>query len=227
MSLQNGVEMAEGVEFYQIYYRDEQKKDLFSFSIPYFNNTLTHFFENSVIKSLVTRAEAKKIAVCSWKLREKLRRNIGGKFLTEEMLAQDFDVMSFTSNSRHHKMLEAAEVWHNGFKSLLSSILREIGMSLPKDIKHPIYSNHFCATSQVYKSYVNDCLVPCMDVMDNHPTIRRLCWRDSNYSQLANEPLSEHAQEQLGISYYPMHPFILERLFSVWINDKNLNVKQI
>ena len=143
------------------------------------------------------------------------------------MLYDDFDVLSFTTNTKHHDMLGAAEIWHRGFNELLGNILEEIGIMLPRKVKYAIYSNHFCATSKIYKAYVNDCLIPAMNIMDNHPSIRRLCWQDSKYSQLIDEPLSESAKEKLGISYYPMFPFILERLFSVWINDKELNVKTI
>jgi len=47
-------------EFYQIYYHDSQIEKLYPFAIPYFNETLTIFFENSVIKDVVMSTESPK-----------------------------------------------------------------------------------------------------------------------------------------------------------------------
>jgi hypothetical protein len=42
------------LDFYQIYYKEEQRDYLYDFAIPYFNRKVTPYFENSLIKTLVT-----------------------------------------------------------------------------------------------------------------------------------------------------------------------------
>ena len=43
-------------------------------------------------------------------------------------------------------------------------------------------------------------------------------WEDSGYKALTSERL----KQVTGLDYYPMHTFILERLLSVWIDNKEL-----
>ncbi len=215
--------MAEQIDFYQIIFHEEHKNKLFPFAKPYFNQTLTPFFENSVIKKLVLESEADKIAVCSWALKSKLRLNL--RPLTENVLLEDFDVLSFTRSSKFHKMLASAEVWHPGFTELLTKIMQKAVGLTPKNPKYPIYQNAFCAKSQVYKKYVNEFLIPCMEVMEKD--VKKECWQDSNYTKLKREPLTDKAKKDLGVGYYPMHPFICERFFSQWLEKQNLNVQYL
>jgi hypothetical protein len=217
--------MAERVDFYQVFYKDGQEKTMFPFAIPYFNPELTPFFENSVIETLVSESDADKIGVCSWALKSKARLIL--RPLTESVLQEDFDVLSLSRNSKHHKMLISAEVWHPGFVSLLTKIMNRIGFKTPINPKYPIYQNAFIARSAIYKRYVSEFLSPAMEVMMTDEEIRGLCWQDSNYTKLKREPLTEDAKKYLGVSYYPMHPFLCERFFSQWLEKQNLNIQYL
>lgn len=216
--------MAERVDFYQIYYKNDQLSRLFPFATPYFNQNLTPFFENSVIKELVLASEADKIGVCSWALRFKMKLAL--RPLTEEVMQEDFDVLSLSRNSKYHEMLKSAEVWHPGFNDIMHKILTKIGFTLKKP-RYPIYQNAFIARVDVYKEYVNEFLIPAIEVMEKDQEIRNLCWKDSGYTKLKNEPLTDSAKKQLGVGYYPMHPFLCERFISQWLETKNLNVKYL
>lgn len=217
--------MAQTVDFYQIIFKASQRNNLYPFAKEYFNQTLTPFFENSVIKEVVLKSEADKIGVVSHALKQKMRLNL--RPLTLEVLNEDFDVLSFTRNSKFHKMIPAAEAWHPGFSDLLEDIMGMIGYSIRKVPKYPIYQNAFVAKSHIYKQYVKDFLIPAMTVMETDPKIKKLCWQDSNYTKLKNEPLTDRAKMDLGVGYYPMHPFICERFFSQWLETKNLNVQYL
>lgn len=222
--------MAEPVDFYQICYKPEHESECYPFSKRYFNDSLTEFFENTVIKTLVTASEADKIAVCSWKLRQKMRWNVRRpRELTLDVLKSDFQVLSFTGNTQYHQMLNAAEAWHPGFKLIMGKILKNLGDPMPLEIKKPIYQNHFCATRQVYQQYVFEYLSPAMILMNNDPELRELCWRDSNYSNLAKKDAAtpEFLKEKIGVPYYPYHPFILERLFSVFCHNRKIKVEYL
>jgi hypothetical protein len=225
--LSEGLEMAHDLDFVQIVYLEEQKSACFPFARIHFNDKLTTFFENSVIKDVVLHSEAEKIAVCSWKLKEKMRWNVcRPRELTEQVLKTNFEVMSFTCNTKHHQFLQAADKWHPGFVDLMKKILNEIEKDTPSEIKNPIYQNHFCATKQVYKKYVREYLAPAMDVMERPGEIRELCWKDSNYSNLnkSQAATAERLQASIGVPYYPMHAFILERLFSIFCHNEKVKV---
>lgn len=219
--------MAGQVDFVQIIYKEEHKSLCYPFARIHFNDSLTHFFENSVIKDVVLKSEAQKIAVCSWKLRQKMKWNVCmPRPLTEDVLKIDYQVMSFTCNTKYHQTLAAADKWHPGFIDLIGKILNRIGEKLPSEVKYPIYQNHFCAKSSVYREYVNNCLIPAMWVMDHDEEIKELCWRDSNYSNLAKKDAAspQFLLSQIGVPYYPMHAFILERLFSIFCHNHKIKV---
>lgn len=211
----------------QIYYKDEQKSACYPFADLHFNDRLTIFFENSIIKDLVLASKDEKIAVCSWKLKEKMRWNVcSPRELTQDVLETDYEVLSFTCNTKGHGMLYAAERWHKGFTETMTKILDSIGQKMPGEVKRPIYQNHFSAKLGIYQDYVNRWLSPAMEVMTNDPKINKMVMHDSNYSQLAKDSAakSEWLQEKIGVPFYPLAPFILERLFSIYIHNNKIPV---
>ena len=124
-------------------------------------------------------------------------------------------------------MIPAADVWHPQFSTILCKILHKLGRNIVQVPKNPIYQNAFVAKSEVYKKYVTNFLSPAMEVMETDEEIKKLCWQDSNYTKLKREPLSDKAKVQLGVGYYPMHPFLCERFFSQWLERENLNVQYL
>lgn len=218
------------LSFYQIYFKEEQKEKMFPFAIPYENINLTIFFENSVISDLVPRETADKIAICSWKLKDKLRWNVGkprkADEITQDVLESDYEVMPFTQNSKYHEMLAAASLWHPGFRETMTKIVEGIGKKMPSEVKIPIYQNAFSAKREIYQDYVNDYLNPAMELVKNDPEIYKLATVDSHYTKLMREDCAsaEYLQEKIGFPYYPLIPFILERLFSVYVHNKNIKV---
>lgn len=216
--------MASEVDFYQIVYKEEQKSACYPFAKIHFNDTLTPFFENSVIAELVLSSKAEKIAVCSWKLKEKMRWycHCQRVEVKRELFDRDFQVLSLTCSSKHHQFLNAAEKWHPGFKEVMKKILGSLGKSMPEEVKCPIYQNHFVAKSEIYKRYVNKYLVPAMAFMKEDKD----CWADSKYTQLnkIDAANGEYLKSKIGVDYYPMHPFILERMFSIFCHNEGIKV---
>jgi hypothetical protein len=214
-------------DFFQIIYDDSQRKECYEFALVYHNQTLTPFFENSVISELVGTSKADKIAVCSWKLKQKLKWYIGKpQEITPELLESDYEVMSFTKNTSMHRMFAAAEANHKGFVTVFKKICDAIGVKFTGEVKIPIYQNHFSAKREIYHDYVKEYLNPAMEIMQNDPEINKLVMADSNYSTLTSKR-PEHLKEiehKLGIGYYPLAPFLLERLFSVFVQNEKINV---
>ena len=59
---------------------------------------------------------------------------------------------------------------------------------------------------------------------------RKRSWpQDSNYFKLKghNSDLAEQLKTYLRMDYCPLAPFLLERLFSVWVNYRGLNIKTL
>lgn len=214
----------------QIYYKDEQKSSCYPFADLYFNDGLTIFFENSVIKDLVLASTDEKIGVCSWKLKEKMRWNIlRPRQLTQEVLETEYDVLCFTGNSKNHQMLTSAERWHEGFKATMKKCLDVIDQKMPAEVKTPIYQNSFMARLDIYQDYVKNWLNPIMIATLSDPALFELMTVDSKYSSLAKKDAAspEYLQEKIGMPFYPMSPFILERLFSVYCHNNRINVTQL
>lgn len=211
----------------QVYYAEEQKSKCYPFADLYFNQTLTIFFESSIIKDVVLSTKADKIGVVSWKLREKLRWYIGKpRELTQEVLETDYEVLSFTKNTKDHRMLAAANRWHPGFLTTFDKILAKIGVSRPGEVKIPIYQNHHISKTEIYKDYVIKYLSPAMDCMLNDPEINALAMADSRYSDLTHQS-AQHLEAKLGIAYYPLAPFLLERLFSIYVQNNRIPVTHL
>ena len=79
------------------------------------------------------------------------------------------------------------------------------------------------ARTDIYKAYVANYLSPAMELISNDRVINEMAMRDSNYSRLSKQS-AEPLQDKIGISYYPMVPFLLERLFSVFCQNEKINV---
>jgi hypothetical protein len=217
-------------ELIQIYYHESQKDHLLPIAKPFFNEKLTIFFENSVINELVMNTKADKIGVCSWKLSQKLRWNIGkpqlAEHITEELINSEYDVLPFTRNSKYHQMISAADLWHPGFRSVLGKILDKIGIPMPNEVSVPIYQNAFMARTEIYQDYIVKYLLPVMYLILGVEEIYNLATVDSGYTKLAKKDAADadYLEQKIGFRYYPLVPFLLERLFSIYIHNKKINI---
>lgn len=220
------------LQFWQIYFKDEQLPTLYPFATPYNNEgKLTGYFENSVIAELVPQSTADLIGVCSWRLKEKrnesstpfiLSKRAGGVDLTEErILSTPFDVAVLTPRNDHHKPLLNASQWYGKawvdafvvFKRWLRS---DLNIKVPDELTTAIYENHFIAKRDIYQSYVRDCLVPALAFVASDPVFMA----DSGYGKRIGARRLIEYQNKTGRKDYMIAPFILERLFSIWIEGK-------
>lgn len=214
-------------KLFQVYYDESQKVHCYPFSDLYFNDSLTIFFENEPISKLVMETKADKIGVTSWKLRDKFKMNVcRPRELTEEVINSDYDVLSFTCNTKYHKMLTAADHWHKGFRAAITKVCESIGQRCPGDVKTPIYQNAFMAKTEIYQDYVKNWLNPAMEAMINDQELKEMVTVDSGYTNLAKKDAADHERLQrlIGMPYYPLAPFVLERLFSIYVQTKRINV---
>lgn len=222
--------MAGSVNLYQIYWKEEQLSNLFDFSIPYKNEKLTYFFENSVIVDIVPRETSDKVGIASHALRQKVGHGIPMRQeFTKEVIEWDYDVLYLGRKQVEHRMLYLLDQWHPGAREILELIFVKLGLDKPKDPKDPIYQNHFIAKTEIYKEYVGQFLKPAIELMSYDEEISKMCMEDSQYFKL-KPPYSEFAtrcREAFGIDYVPLHTFICERFFSCWIHGKPIKVRYL
>ncbi len=115
--------------------------------------------------------------------------------------------------------LEFTELNHKGFMDLFTKICTDLGLKVSEP-KHTIYSNFFIAKKGVFIEYQN-LLRQAVELLETK--YKTEAWEDSGYKALTSERL----KQVTGLEYYPMHTFILERLLSVWIDNKGLKTLDI
>jgi hypothetical protein len=113
--------------------------------------------------------------------------------------------------------LEFTEHQHQGFTELFEMVCKDLGLVV-NEPKHTIYGNFFIAKGSVYKRYVNEVIIRAVQLMETK--YKTIIFRDANYSSGLT---SDKLYEKIGMTYYPFHTFILERLLSVWIDNKRIS----
>lgn len=232
------------LDFYQIIFNESQRGECYPFAKVHFNETLTDFFENDVICRLVPESNADYISVCSWRLKQKRGKSSTPMVLNhklelseEKILSQDFDVAILTPRRAGFLPLYMASSWHGkhwdeAFKVFNEGFLHPNGIGVKQiygneappqtDLKYAIHENHFIARGGLYKMYVNYCLIPAIEFMKSNTDI---FLQDSGYAQRKRDPEEIQAYQKVsGRKDWPIAPFILERLFSIWINNKDLKI---
>lgn len=215
------------IDFRQIIYRHDQAKCLYSFANSFFNEELTPYFENTVIAELVPKSEADFISICSWRLREKRQQGatpilLGNQELTLERIQEnDFDIAILCPVDQHHKTMECSSAWHG---VAWDDAIAELGkfISIPDELEgNAIYQNHFIARKEIYKSYVSECLAPTLQYMRD----KEVFFRPSGYiKKKRDQEEIRRTLAKLGMDDWPIAPFVLERLFRIWIDKKDFKI---
>jgi hypothetical protein len=183
----------------------------------------------------VPTSNADYISVCSWRLRKKRPDAVmslggfGSDALSLEKIEKvmPFDVAILTPRSSTHQPLVMAANWHgkawiDAFEAF-KPFLAQFG-KIPQELVYSIYENHFIARKEIYHGYVNDYLLPAIDFIGTRPEF----FADSLYlSKKRDQDEIKRVQTLLGRKDWPILPFILERLFSFYINGKGFKIVNI
>lgn len=207
--------MGQKIRIYQIYYEAKQLSSLVQdpIFVPYFNEKCTIFFENWVIKTLLEEEKhhfAEYFGVASPRLLQKV------PFFSTERLKKSTegnpDVIIFNpSPAIPIDPIQYADRYHPNFMRHFKAICNEIGINWkPEYYRHIVNSNHFIAKSYIYENYFYQFLNPAIKVMKLMPGLMI----DSRYFR----QLPAHLVKEWGFGYYPLHPFLCERLFSLFLH---------
>lgn len=214
--------MARSITFYQNHYRDEQLQELYPFATPNKNDGLTVHFENSVIADLVPKVDTDLVSVCSWRLRAKRADCIRttGELTEEKLCTYDYDVAVLTPRSPTHDVLGMAAHWHGLNWDRALNKLRDF-IRVPTTLKHVIYENHFAADTALYRHYVLSTLIPAMAFMEAHPAVYLA---SGHYAHRKSPAEAAIIKDRLGLNDWPIGVFVLERLFSIWLQYQDVKV---
>lgn len=172
----------------------------------------SYLFEYNVI--LNTPIVSDYTGFFSWKFRAKTGMNKRVLFnLLKEKNYKEYEVINLCE-PLPKPYLEFSESNHKGFMDLFTSICMDLNL-IVKEPKHVIYSNFFIAKKEIFIEY-QILIKKAIELLDTK--YMGQAWEDSGYNALKKELL----KEVTGLDYYPMHTFILERLISVWIDNKGI-----
>ena len=150
----------------------------------------------------------------SWKFRAKTGMNKRVLFnLLKEKKYTEYDIINLCE-PLPKPYLEFTENNHKGFMELFVNLCADLRLKV-NEPKHTIYSNFFIAKKEVFIEY-QKLLRHAIDLLENKYKIE--AWKDSGYKGLGKERL----KQATGLDHYTMHTFILERLISAWIDNKNI-----
>ena len=217
---------------WQVYYNATTKRSCLDGWNHYDNrNKLNCFFENQVILDLYHRKEHRRsnyFGVFSHAFATKhFFKNGRGQRVTPQSLDNeisqnpDIDLFGFHGRRNTKNVMLQAERYHQGgFKSITQEILDACGYDYPNKTDFVCLFNHFVGRADVYDDYIKTLLEPAMKIMT---AMGDRLFVDQKYKRVSQEMRSA------GLNFYPLHPFICERLPSVYYQQyyRNLSFKQI
>jgi hypothetical protein len=215
--------MKNKITIYSIAYKEDQvvEYDRY-FNSPREKHQQSYLFEYNPIRDILTniKLESQYIGIFSWRFPNKtgvFKKKL--EYYLEKY--PNYDVYNFCTERFNEKYLEFTEQQHPGFFSLFYDICSELGLYC-KEPKHIIYSNFFIARNSIYRDYFNNYVSKAIFLLETK--YKDLAFQDSLYKGALSE---DELKTQIGMNYYTMHTFVLERLFSVYLENKNYKVWEL
>lgn len=211
----------------QVYFDEQSKSNCLDNVELIYNDKCTPYFENKIIVDNIDKNTEDYFGVFSPHFKYKILPVAGMSRMSYEYIKTqlDSDVISFFKHHRTKNMIKQAEEYHPRFTIGMELLLSAIGvdLNLNLDTRFIVYQNHFVAKKEVYNDYVENWLKPAIVAMEDkdNSELQNILWQDSNYHKKKN--MSDRLKRDLGVNYYPYHTFILERLFSLYLN-KNKHI---
>lgn len=187
---------------------------------PYLNMVKTieeksYLFEYNPMLKLIPESIGKYVGIFSHKFNQKTGLS---KYVVEKIIDESSeDVISFCQQIPNY--LQWTEKHHPGFLIRFNKLCRLLGLRI-KEPKNIIYSNFFIAKPEIYLEYL-ELIKKAINILETE--MKDEVWSPVNYNMLTKDQL----KSLTGLDYYTWHTFLLERLISIWIDNKNLKVKNI
>jgi hypothetical protein len=225
---------ANSVNVWQVYFDEVSKANCYPEYNHYDNSErLTELFENEVIISLVQMGEhlkAKYFGVWSHDIKDEFIFKENGQrfspeYLEELLKISDYPVIGFQKRRKNPNIIIQAEHYHPGFVAIMQKVLNITGYlpKIPDRVNNILLFNHFLMRGELYERYVNELLIPAVNALKEIPE----AFNDAKYSRKRAPETEARFIKAFGKPYYPFHPFILERLPSLFLQKNKLTVKHL
>lgn len=206
------------IVIYQTYYNDTSKARLDGRFKSYYNENCDKYMESSIIQNLASNNLIKGdyFGVVSSKISFKIDR-WDYTNLIKEIKKSKYDFYYVGGGANHENVwLQANRVHKTDFAKWANFIFKEIGFDIDVlKLNTPLsFCNYHIAKSDLYLEWVNSCLNPCIDVMNNPSNKGLQNWLNNNSTYSGIRP--KECLKIFGRPYYTRHPFIAERLFPTY-----------
>ena len=198
------------INIYQIYYKDHQKQHMFLDAIPLFNSDISLYFENNVILNLYKQGKivGEYFGALSWNAR--LKNKLENTSL-HEFICGNYDIYSLTYDN--HDVIGYAIKCHPDFLDIFTELMKYLNIDENIRPRIGLYQNGIITNPSIYKDFIENYLIPSIEFLDNcSGPIKEKLYSDAKYSGGNIEVLKDY----FGFDHYPYHPFVLERLWSVY-----------
>lgn len=217
--------MAQKLNIWQVYFSPETKASCKPEWSHYDNSEkLTEYFENSVILDLMRMGEHRKAdyfgifshdVEMTINFREQ-KHNFNPENLEKMVDQYRADVFSFQKRRKNENIVVQAERYHPGFLEITKAALDYAGVELPHRLDKIVLFNYMVCVPEFWENYTRDLLIPVMEFLKDYPP----AYEDSKYAIIGRPMTPEKEQrfmKAFGVPHYPYHPFICERLASVYL----------
>ncbi len=216
------------INIWQVYFDEASQKTCDPAWNHYDNSTkLNEFFENQVIADLIEKGEHRKDEYFAVFSHDTVKTNIHfkeeGLIFSAQNLEkiieknQDIAVFSFCKRRENENIVLQAERYHKGFVDMMKKILDHCGLELPHKLTKIVLFNLMVCKGEFWTAYYNDLLKPAMEILKEMPE----AYEDSRYALIGRRDLNDGRGERFmkgfGKAYYPFHPFLCERLASIYL----------
>ncbi len=215
------------INIWQVYFDEASKKRCEPEWNHYDNSDkLNEFFENQVIADLIEKGEHLKdeyfgVFSCDFK-NKVIMKGIDGFRINPSTLERSIekykvDVFGLCKRRENPNIVTQAERYHPGFVNMMKKVLDYCGLELPDQLKKIVLFNLMVCKAGFWTSYYNNLLKPAMEILKDMPE----AYEDSRYALIGRKDLGDGRGDRFmkgfGKAYYPYHPFICERLASIYL----------
>lgn len=212
------------IKIFQIYFDKSQRLD--KGFIPVFNEHGDKYLETSVIKKLWESGEhigCDFFGVVSYKFEKKTRLRSGD--IDFHLNRHDADIYTFFGHTKAYQewqplnLWKRDKIWHPNLYDIGVKIFDKLGYDIRELLMPVIYYNYWITSPVILDEYMNEVLLPAMELMENDKEIKDLCMQDAKYPHAIKD--NKRLYEVFGRPFYTYHPFVCERLFPTFVALKN------
>lgn len=217
---------------FQIYYSDEQKPTLLD-GFSHFKNVQNDIFlENAVLMRIFNKIKNENFhwfGGFSHKVCSKIGNHFNYQYLKNKINKHsNSDIIcpnpknikeSNLLQNPHHPRILHEKSQNEGFWECIDLIFKKLnipnllnGNHLDQEIDM-IYFNYFVIKKDLFADYMNNLLLPAINLMQFDEDVIKLCNMSSPHN---NRPFPEHLKKETGYLDWPHIPFILERLINIY-----------